>query len=225
LVGIADPDRKNRKTFLGLNSLVGLVKEHDCYKEVLSENAGLDGAIITTPNHPHVEPAIDCFKRELAVALEKPIAEHPQACKEMLDAKRKYDGRVIVGFVLRSAPFYKKANQWLNEGRLGEIVSIQADEIPHVLTTSVIFRSDRKRFKKISGGAMNEKCSHDVDLLNWLTGSDPVRLFSIVGRKTLLPREDLPMKCSDCPITSECAYFLPPSKYDHPDMVKTANDG
>jgi predicted dehydrogenase len=226
LLAIVDPNAANRKTFLGLNSLVGMVKEYDDFESMIAgTKEKIDGVIITTPNHLHLIPAIECMKRGVVLALEKPIAENIESCKKILKAKRKYNGRVLVGFVLRSCPFYKKAKEWVTAGRIGEITTIQADEIPAVLTTSVMFRSDWKRFKKSSGGAMNEKCSHDIDMFNWLIGSAPSSIYSVAGCKSLVPDKNLPLKCKDCSITAKCAYYLPDSVYNHPDMIKKANDG
>lgn len=225
IVGVADPNANNRRLFLGLNSLVGLVPEFDDWRTMLEKTANVDGVVITTPNHQHVEPAVECMRRGMVVALEKPIAESAESCRRLLDARRKYNARVVIGFVLRSAPFYQQARRWIDEGRIGEVVSIQADELPGILTTSVMFRSDWRRMRATSGGSLLEKCCHDMDMLTWLAGGRPARLNSFAGVKTLKPRPELPQRCADCPIKNECSYYLPPEKYDHPDMVNRANDG
>lgn len=225
LVAVADPHAANRKTLLGLNNLVGLVKEYDDYRTMLDENPDVHGVVISTPNHFHVEPTVECLRRNLVIALEKPIAETPEGCRQILEAKRWHGGRILVGFVLRSSPFFQQAKRWIDEGRIGSVVSIQAEEIPHVLTVSVMFRSDWRRFRQFSGGMMNEKCCHDVDMLNWLAGSDPAFISSIGGVKTLAPDPSRPERCEDCDITADCTYYLPPSTYDHPDQINQANDG
>lgn len=225
IVGVADPHAGNRRTFLGLNSLVGLVPEYDDWRQMLDRVGPIDGAIITTPNHQHVEPAVECMRRGLVLALEKPIAEGAENCRRLLDAKRRHKARLVIGFIMRSAPFYVQARKWIDEGRIGDVVSIQADELPHVLTTSVMFRSDWRRWKQSSGGSLLEKCCHDMDMLTWMAGGRPMRLNSFGGVKSLAPDPRLPQRCADCPVTAECPYYLPPAKYDHPDMVKKANDG
>ncbi len=225
IVGVADPHAGNRKTFLGLNSLVGLVPEFDDWRQMLDKVGPIDGVVITTPNHEHVEPGVECMKRGYVVALEKPIAECPEACRRLLEAKRRHAARLVIGFVMRSAPFYVKARQWIDEGRIGDVVSIQADELPHVLTTSVMFRSDWRRWKKTSGGSLLEKCCHDMDMLTWMAGGRPMRVNSFGGVKSLAPNPSLPARCADCAMAGECVYYLPPAKYDHPDMVRKANDG
>ncbi len=225
LVGVADPNAGNRKMFMGLNDMVGLIPEYDDWREMLDKSGHLDGMIITTPNHLHLEPAVEGMKRGMVVVLEKPIAECPDSCRQLLEAKRKYNARLLIGFNMRSSPFYCKARQWISEGRIGDVVSIQADELPHVLTTSVMFRSDWRRWKKTSGGSFLEKCCHDMDMLTWMSGGRPMRLNSFGGIKNFVPNPKLPQRCADCAIQAECAYYLPPAKYEHPDMVHKANDG
>lgn len=224
LVAVADPNENNRKTFLGLNSIVGLVNEYADWREMFDKE-DIDGVVISTPNHLHLEPALAAMEKGYVIALEKPIAESEESCRKLLAAKRKYNARIIVGFVLRSAPFYQKAKEWIRDGRIGDVITIQADEIPHPMTTSVIFRSDWRRFKKSSGGTMMEKCCHDIDLFNWLAAGKPQHISSFGGMKSLKPDPDLPDRCADCKITSECSYYLPPEKYDHPTQINKANDG
>jgi hypothetical protein len=52
-----------------------------------------------------------------------------------------------------------------------------------------------------------------------------MRLNSFGGVKSLAPNPNLPQRCEDCAIQAQCAYYLPPAKYEHPDMVHKANDG
>ncbi len=225
LAGVADPDPGNRRTFLGLNSLVGLVPEFDDWRTMLDRTPEIDGVIISTPNHAHTEPALECMKRGYVLALEKPIAETPENCRLLLEAKRRHNARVVVGFVLRAAPFYLKAREWIDAGRIGRVVTIQADELPHPLTASVMMRGGWRKSRKTSGGAMLEKCCHDLDMLSWMAGGSPQALNSFGGIKTFAPRPELPERCADCGIRGSCLYYMPPEVYNHPDMVKKANDG
>lgn len=225
LVGVADPNPGNRRTFLGLNSLVGLVPEFDDWRTMLDRTPDIDGVVITTPNNAHTEPALECMKRGYVLALEKPIAESPENCRLLLAAKRRYHARVVVGFVLRASPFYLTAHGWISAGRIGKVVTIQADELPPPLTTSVMMRGDWRRLRKTSGGSMLEKCCHDLDMLSWMAGGAPQSLNSFGGIKTFAPRADVPARCADCGIQESCLYYLPAKAYEHPDMVKKANDG
>ena len=224
IVGIADISKANRQLFLGLNDLVDKVPEFDSWEEMYNE-VDADGVVICTPNHQHVAPAVEAMKRGWVVALEKPIAENAESCIELLNVKKEHDAQVLVGFVLRSTPFYKKAKELICEGAVGDIITIQADEIPAILTTSVMFRSEWRRFKKTSGGSLLEKACHDMDILTWLADSNPVRINSLAGERVFRPNPELPERCDECAVQDTCSYYLPPEVYDHPDQINKANDG
>lgn len=189
------------------------------------ETTDIDGVIICTPNHLHTEPAIEAMKRGWVVALEKPIAETNENCQLLLNTKKKFRAQVLVGFVLRSAPFYIKAKELITNGVIGDIITVQADEIPAILTTSVMFRSNWRRFTKMSGGSLLEKACHDMDILTWLVDSNPAYVNSFAGERVFRPNPDLPERCDKCPIQNSCPYYLPPEVYDHPDQINKANDG
>lgn len=225
LVACADPNPHARTTFLGLGNAVGKLREFDDWRVMLDKVGPVDGVIITTPNHQHHEPAVESMNRGATLVLEKPIAESAESCDMIYEAYRRTNARVLIGFVMRSAPFYRQARQWIAEGKIGEVVSIYADELPHVLTTSVMFRNDWRRYRKTSGGSLLEKCCHDIDMLTWMAGDRPVRVNALGGVKTFRPNPDLPARCDDCKIQNECSYYLPPATYNHPDMMRKANDG
>ncbi|MHC4872314.1 MAG: Gfo/Idh/MocA family protein [Planctomycetota bacterium] len=101
IVAVADLSENNRRTYLGLNDLVGLVKEYSDWREMF-EKEDIDGVVISTPNDQHLEPAVAAMEKGYVVALEKPIEASAESCRKLLAARKKHDARVIVGFVLRS---------------------------------------------------------------------------------------------------------------------------
>lgn len=216
MVALVDNSADNRKAFVGLHKLSADIPQYDHWDAMFAAHPQLDGVVICTPNHLHLEPALLAMERGCAVALEKPIASNPDACRQLLAAKRKHNAQVLVGFVMRSMPFYKQARQWIDEGRVGDISVIQADEIVHLLTVGVMFRSPWRRFAALGGGSLLEKCCHDLDMLTWLAGGSPLALNSFAGVKTLAPRPDLPDNCNDCQITDQCVYYLPTEVYTGP---------
>jgi len=215
-VACADPSEANRKAFIALNKINPAIQQYDNWHDLFAKAGPLDGVVISTPNHLHTEPGVEAMRRGLALALEKPIAESADGCRKLLAAKREHDARVLIGFVMRSAPYYRQARQWIDEGRIGRVATIQADEIVHLLTVGVMFRSPWRRFVKTSGGSLLEKCCHDIDMITWMAGGAPVAINSFAGRKTLAPRTDVPKLCDDCHITDTCSYYLPNEVYDGP---------
>lgn len=214
-VACADTSAENRKAFVGLNKITGMA-EHDDWRAMFAQSGHLDGLVVSTPNHLHVEPALEAMKRGMVVALEKPIASNAEDCRRLLAARREHNGRVLVGFVMRSAPFYMQARRWIDDGRIGAVTSIQADEIVHLMTVGVMFRSPWRRYKALGGGSLLEKCCHDMDMITWMSGGAPQAVNSFAGVKTLAPRSDVPDNCGACSITESCIYYMPNEVYTGP---------
>jgi predicted dehydrogenase len=72
------------------------------------------------------------------------------------------------------------------EGVLGEVVSLEANE--HIAPShGAFFMRDWRRKAARSGGFMLEKCCHDLDLYDMITGSRPARVASFGGRRSFVP--------------------------------------
>lgn len=211
IAALADPNPAQRASIRKSARVPEGVPEYDDWRKMLRELDDLDGAVISSPTAFHVEQAIACFERGLPVALEKPIAASPGECERLLDAERANNGRTLVGFVLRSTPFFSTVHKIVSEGRIGRILSLQADELPGWGVTSVMFRSPWRRHAETSGGSMLEKCCHDMDMMNWLLGARPVSLNSFGGLRVMGPNPELPDYCSECRVADTCKYFQDPA--------------
>ncbi len=64
---------------------------------------------------------------------------------------------------------------------------------------------------------MLEKSCHDLDILNWVTGSRPLSLTSYGSRRLFTPNPNLPHACGGCSVAELCAYYRRPVKSDHED--------
>jgi predicted dehydrogenase len=159
-----------------------------------------------------------CLERGLPIALEKPLATTKKDCETIVWAEKNPDmGRVLLGFVLRSTPFYSKIHEIISSGAIGRIVSIQADELVGLSVTSIMNRSDWRRYISKSGGSMLEKCCHDMDILNWMVGCRPTSLTSYGGSRIFRPDTNLPETCDICPHASSCLYDKTPRLSPHED--------
>jgi predicted dehydrogenase len=208
IVALADPDRGNREATIAKSEISAGARQYDDWREMLARHKNLDGAVITTPNHLHAEQAEACLERGMPIVLEKPLAHTLEDCRRILLAERRHKGRILVGFVLRSAPFYVKINEIIRSGVIGEVTAIEADETVGWLVTSLFMRGPWRRFTATSGGALLEKCCHDMDLLNWMLESRPVSLNSYGGRRIFNSNPALPERCADCGVHADCPYYV-----------------
>jgi len=217
VVALADPAPEHRQAMAAKAGLTGGFAEYDRWQDMLQTHTDLDGVVICSPNYLHREQAVACLERGMPIALEKPLATTKEDCEYIIDAERANNGRTLIGFVLRSTPFYSKIHQLLTTGAIGPVVSIQADELPGLGVSSIMNRSPWRRYQATSGGSMLEKSCHDLDILNWMMGCRPVSLNSYGGRLIFNPNPVLPETCDACAVSDQCQYYMVPTFSAHED--------
>ncbi len=207
ICAIADLSPETRQSAKEQCSLSGSVREYGDWRELNSCERELDGAAIILPNHLHHDAALAFLKRGIPIMLEKPMTTTMKDSEDILRLVSETHGRVLMGYVLRSVEFYKQAHALLESGVIGNIVSVQMDELAGLYETSAIQRGEWRRQTCMSGGAMMEKCSHDMDILAWFAGGRPTALNSFGGSRIFRPNPMLPDQCRECHLEKECIYF------------------
>ena len=95
------------------------------YREVLARK-DIDAVIIATPDHWHSQIAIDAMNAGKDVYCEKPMVQHVDDGKPVIEAQKK-TGRIMqVGSQRVSSIVYKKAKDLLQQGAIGEVNMIEA---------------------------------------------------------------------------------------------------
>jgi len=156
------------------------------YREML-KGAAIDLVLIGTPNYLHAEQAVAAMKAGRHVFCEKPLATTLEDLQALYDTYKQTDCRFMTGFTLRYAPLFRKFKDILESGALGEIISVESNETLDFCHGANLLVHPWRRYKRFSGGHLCEKCSHDIDLLNFAAGSLPRRVASFGGRKFFVP--------------------------------------
>lgn len=169
----------------------------------------MDAVIITTPDFTHVDVAKMAFKAGKHVYLEKPIAVTAEKCREIMRAHASSGVAAYVGFNLRASRIYAKARQILRSNVIGKVIHIQAQEqLSQAHGASFMRRFHRKRAQ--SGGILNHKCCHDLDIMQWLIGHEHkvAKVASFGGVSVFDPAKSPAKFCHECPrkIYHECPY-------------------
>ena len=169
-------------------SLGTTLNGYETLEEMLDGEA-LDMLMIGSPNHMHIGHLRTALKSSvLYIFTEKPVVISEAETFELLELMRAHDGmqRLMIGLVLRYAPLYQMLKDAQAKGQLGKIVSIEASE--HIAPYhGSFFMRDWRRYVKYSGGFMLEKCCHDLDLYQGVTGCRPRFVSSFGGRKSFVP--------------------------------------
>ncbi len=214
---IVDTNRENHKKIRQELNSCGLANAgvyaslEEALKAVPETEA--NAVMIVTPNTTHAELTELALNYNRHVFLEKPIAASWQDVVRINNAAQAHPDRVVLlGFVLRYSNFYRRVKDICDSGVLGKIVMIQANErLSHEHSTS--YRRGWRRKIAATGGAMNEKCSHDLDIICWLKESQsfPVSVFSCGGQKLFEAPPGTPELCSQCKDRT-CPFRMTPEK-------------
>jgi len=169
------------------------------------EDDEVDAVMVGSPNAFHADPAILAMEVGKPLFLEKPLAATLVDHQRLLQAQRRTDARVAVGFVLRYTPFYRTIKEIVDSGRLGRIQYLHAVEHMGILLTADVYLRGWRAYRKEAGPLLLEKCCHDIDIINWLMGV-PCETVSALDDQTVFANDETrPLRCPECG-DKGCAY-------------------
>ena len=188
---------------------VKLVRDHlgvpdvNVYRDTAQalDESPCDAIIVATTDAAHIGPTLEALSRGLHVYVEKPLATTVADCLSIVEADERAGGKIMVGFNLRFAPFYRKMKELVTQGTIGKTLTIQADEFYHKGRT--YFRR-WNRLRESGGGLWITKASHDFDLLYWMAGRLPKSVEASANLSHFVRRPEGGMRCSECDIESTC---------------------
>jgi predicted dehydrogenase len=181
VVGFYDP-QPTHLDMIGLDT-----PRYDSIERMLAE-AKPDLYCVFSPNVFHLQQIRLGLEAGVQVFTEKPVVISIEETLELAQLLSLHGGvnRAMVGLVLRYSQHMVDLRAALKAGQLGRIVSLEANE--HIGPYhGAFFMRDWRRRTDLAGGFMLEKCCHDLDIYNMVTGSRPVRVASFGGRKSFLP--------------------------------------
>ncbi len=123
-------------------------------------NLQLDYAVISTPTSSHFQIAQFLQAHVPVILVEKPLATSGEEARRFIDISENFGTIFVVGHVERFNPSVLRAKKTLEDGELGEVISI------HTVRQG-------PRPKRIrDSGVILELASHDVDLVRYLCNSE-----------------------------------------------------
>lgn len=148
--------------------------------ECLSDSS-IDAVILCTPTNTHTESIIKTLNAGKHIFCEKPIATNIADHLKVIEASKKSDKKLMVGFNRRFDHNYKAIKDRIDLGEIGNIQLIKL--------TNYDSPFPNIEFLKTSGGIYLDLCIHDLDLISYFTESakdEPVELFAS-GSAFLMP--------------------------------------
>ncbi len=140
-------------------------------------NPEVEAVAIVTNTASHVDMikiAMDAGKH---VFCEKPLAETVEKCKEAEKIVEAHPDLIfMLGFMRRYDHSYQVAKKKMENGDIGDVILVRCySQDPISIIKGTLEYAPR------SGGQFIDMSIHDIDLIRWLTGSEPKNLWAIGG--------------------------------------------
>ncbi|MCC7493308.1 MAG: Gfo/Idh/MocA family oxidoreductase [Fimbriimonadaceae bacterium] len=136
----------------------------------------VDAVDICTPHHLHYPAARAALQAGCHVLVEKPLANQPAECDELLALAAAAGKTLMVAYVLRYAPAFERLKEVLTAGTYGELIQI-ASSVEACVTAEALPWAARR--DQLGGGVMFSHGCHTIDLM--LDCAGPVRRVAMLG--------------------------------------------
>lgn len=143
------------------------VKTTKDFNEIIN-NPEITAVAVVTPSHTHFKVVKAMLEAGKNVYVEKPISTVAQEAKNLTELAHEKGLVLMVGHLLLYHPAVNRLKMLIEEGVLGDIVYAQSDRL-----NVNFFKNDRS--------VMWDLAPHDVSMMSYVTGKDPVRVISAVG--------------------------------------------
>ena len=161
---VCDLDEEAHKTIQEQFPGVKVTKD---FNDIIKDET-ITGVAVVTPSHTHFKIVKAMLEAGKNVYVEKPIstvAEEARVLTELADEK----GLILmVGHLLLYHPAVNRLKMLIEEGVLGDLVYAQSDRL-------------NVNYHKNDRSVMWDLAPHDVSMISYTTGKNPVRVISAVG--------------------------------------------
>lgn len=209
IIGVAEPIEIRQERYAELHDIKP-ANRFATWEHVFKRPKFADAVIITTPDDLHYGPCMKALEMGYDVLLEKPIAPTERECRDILELANKTGRIVAVCHVLRYAPYFIELREFIQSGKIGELVSIDHFEpIQNIHMSHSFVRGNWHNSKQTTPIILAKSC-HDMDMLRWLVDK-PCREVAAFGSLKWFREENAPQgstaRCTDgCAAEASCPY-------------------
>ena len=174
LVAVADPDAgavlqaTSGRRARGFEDLDRMLAEEE-----------LDVLSVVVPTKLHRGLVLAALRAGVHVLVEKPIAATREEALEMIEASRAAGRLLSVGHIERFNPAIRELHRRLSAGELGRVFQIRATRLGPFPA----------RIRDV--GVVVDLAPHDLDIMRYLVGSEPTRIYAEAERRIHTEHEDL----------------------------------
>ena len=141
----------------------------------------IDAVYIASPVFCHKEQVIAAAKAGKHILLEKPMGLTVSEAKEIDKVCKEYDVMLGVGLMMRFNSIHEKLKCLIEDGKLGEIVSVRSQ---FTCWYPEIEGAWRQKLETSGGGALMDMGIHCIDLIRFILGMDVSEVTAFTSNQT-----------------------------------------
>ncbi len=184
-------------------------KRFDDWKTVAAGPRIADAVVIACPDALHAPVALAFAQRGYHMLLEKPMANHLDECRQIVNAVERAGIVFCVCHVLRYVASTTRLKQIIDSGAIGRIVTVQHIEPVEFWHQAHSYVRGNWRNEKESSPMLLAKSCHDTDWLRFIVAR-PCRKIHSFASLLHFRKEQRPAgaadRCLDCSIEPTCPY-------------------
>jgi predicted dehydrogenase len=138
----------------------------------IRDNSDIDILYVVLPNGMHAEYTIRALEAGKHVLCEKPMANTPDECEQMIAAARKANRKLMVAYRVRYEPYNRALIQSVRDQEMGPLKVVLADAGFSIGDPNQ-WRLNRKL---AGGGSMMDIGIYAVNAARFLTGEEPTEV-------------------------------------------------
>lgn len=165
---------------------LGIPRAYGSYEELLAD-PDIDAIYNPLPNHLHVPWSIAALRAGKHVLCEKPIALTVAEAETLVAAASEHPRlKVMEAFMYRHHPQWRRAQQIVTGGGIGELRTIQS-----FFSYYNVDPGNIRNQADIGGGGLMDIGCYNISLSRFLFGAEPRRILGIVERDPQLRTDRL----------------------------------
>ncbi|MBQ8786191.1 MAG: Gfo/Idh/MocA family oxidoreductase [Oscillospiraceae bacterium] len=167
---------RNAEKAIEFGALYGAEKCYGSYEE-LAADENIDVIYIATPMSCHYENVKLCFEHEKNVLCEKSATLNSAQLRELIEIAKEKKLFFMEAMWTKCLPAFRKAKEWVSDGRIGEIKAIRAD-----FSNAVDFDENDRLFRpELGGGALLDLSVYPLNFITSFLGFEPKEIHSAVN--------------------------------------------
>ncbi len=156
------------------------------YRKLL-DDPEVDAVLIATPLSMHYQMAVDALDSGKHIYCEKAMTYQKKEARELMKRVESSDRTFLVGHQYRYHPLYFRVAEIIRKGYLGQITNVYIQwnrngdwrrPVPDPQYERII---NWRMYREFSGGLTAELHSHQIDFVNWVFDTHPVRAVGFGG--------------------------------------------